>query len=246
MVSTAVRPFCLRRWGWRTLRLGQSLAMATACLSLATQQNRELCNDEACAMTTGKSFNRADKVFADQFEPEADGNFVYRRNRSGPAIRVWPHERDQFVDDFVTARTWAGRAMSVALIVLVLAATVIFSNANSPDVDLFIGIGVVIIAVGFAGFWRWAWAAPARALAGRPQLAPQLEKSAARRENLRRMNWGQFVWSSLVLLIGEVWVATKIDLLAGWHRLILLAGVVCFALIFWRMWQKWQADRLKS
>lgn len=194
-------------------------------------------------MIERKTISRADKLFADQFELTDDGNFLYRRNRSGPAIKVWPHERDEFVNDFITARTWGTRGMIAAVIVLVVSAVAIFTDANSPSSDEFIWIGSGIIVAGFTVFLKWMWKAPTRALAERQQLAPKLEKVVARQANLQRMKWGQFAWAGIMLLIGGVWIATKINLLAGWHRLILLAGFLYLVLLVLRMWQKWEVER---
>jgi hypothetical protein len=57
------------------------------------------------------------------------------------------------------------------------------------------------------------------------------------------MGWGQLVWASLVLVIGGARIASQVNLLSGWNRLWLISGSLFVALLFWRIWQKWQADR---
>ncbi|MXP29602.1 hypothetical protein GRI58_12320 [Porphyrobacter algicida] len=195
-------------------------------------------------MANKTTYTRADKVFADQFEPTDGGDFIYRRNRSGPAVKVTPHERDQFVDHFVAARTWAGRGLMAAMIALAVLGATLFSDTKSSNFEQFLWISMSVAVVGFLIVWKWAWNAPARTLAERPQIAPPIEKLKARQASLRRMKWGQFIWAGIAVTIGGVWLATKIDLMAGWHPIILVAGALYIGLAILRVCQKWQADHV--
>lgn len=189
------------------------------------------------------SYTRADKLFADQFEATDDGNFIYRQNQKGSAINVWAWEKDKFVTGFVKARQRASWALMVGLILVAIAGVAIFGDAKAPGSDRFIYFGVGVSALGFFIFWRWAWKAPARALADRKPQGPALPKDVARRAGLKRLGWGQIAWAGLVLVIGGARIAASVDLLSGWNRLWLIGGVLLVALLCWRIWQKWQADR---
>ena len=190
-----------------------------------------------------RSYTRADKVFADQFEALDDGNFIYRQNQRGAPIKVWALERDEFVDRFVKTRQRASWGMMLAITVVVIAELAIFDGAKAPGSDSFMYVGVGVLMVGFLIFWRWAWNAPARALVDRQPEGPALPKEVARRAGLKRMGWGQLAWAGLVVVIGGARIASQVDLLSGWNRLWLIGGALFIALLFWRIWQKWQADR---
>ena len=187
---------------------------------------------------------RSDKLFAAQFEAQDDGSFTYRRSLKGAPIRVSLLERDEFVDQFAKVRQRASWGLGLGFIALVMSAIAIFPSAEAPGSDSYIYVGMGVVAVGFMIFWRWAWNAPARRLTDRPVLGQPLTRSEVRRAYLNRMNWGQFVFAGLALLIGVVWLATKVNLLEGWNRLWLIGIAAYVALIGMRVWQKWQADRL--
>ena len=103
-----------------------------------------------------------------------------------------------------------------------------------------------MVAAGFLVLWYWAWGVPARALADRQPLGAAFSRTEARRVALKQMKWGQFVWSGLIAVIGGAWLASKGDVLAGWNRLWLIVGALFIGLLCWRMWQKWQADRVSD
>ena len=130
------------------------------------------------------------------------------------------------------------------MIALSVVATAIFGAPNDTRSEVFIYIGVGLAVVGFFIFWRWAWNAPSRALADRQPQGAALPKSDARRAGLKRMSWGQFAWSGLVVVIGSAKVASEVDVFSGWNRLWLVGGALFLGLLGWRVWQKWQADRL--
>ena len=180
-------------------------------------------------MALFRSYTRADKVFADQFEATDDGNFVYRLSQKGAPIKVWSWERDGFIDAFVKARKRASWGLFGGMIALSVVATAIFGAPNDTRSEVFIYIGVGLAVVGFFIFWRWAWNAPSRALADRQPQGAALPKSDARRAGLKRMSWGQFAWSGLVVVIGSAKVASEVDVFSGWNRLWLVGGALFLA-----------------
>ena len=187
---------------------------------------------------------RADKLFADQFETTDDGAFLYRRSLKGAPIKVSLLERNEFVEQFIKMRQRAGWVLMFGLFALAISAVFIFNDADSRDAHTYMFVGAGAIVTAFLVFWRWAWSAPARLLADRQPEGPALEKIAARRAGLKRMAWEQFAFAGLAVLIGGVWLSTKVDLLAGWNRLWLVGGAAYVALLFLRIWQKWQADHI--
>ncbi|AYJ85909.1 hypothetical protein D3Y57_07895 [Sphingomonas paeninsulae] len=189
------------------------------------------------------SSNRADHVFADQFEALDDGYFIYRYNRSGAPIKVSSSERTAFVDGFIKARRRASWGLVVGTIATVALVTAVFGRMDDAGMSRGTYIGAGISVLGFFLFWRWAWKAPVRALADRQCEGPALGKSEAKLAALKRMTWGQLVWSGLVTVIGGAWVSSKFDILSGWNRLWLIGIILFVGLLCWRIWQKWQAER---
>jgi hypothetical protein len=139
--------------------------------------------------------------FAAQFARDGDA-FLYRRSQKGPAIAVTVAERNAFV---VAFDRWIDIEILVVLfggIIAVMLAFVVFPLLAYPMIAITIGLGVVLAAV-LLGL-KLAWDAPARALAGRPVVAPALSRAEAHRLDVAALGWGaigaQVVWAGLCFL----------------------------------------------
>src|SRR5689334_3715417 len=79
----------------------------------------------------------ADQLFADQFEPQADGSYLYRKSSRGAPIPVTAAERDGFVASFARSRTWLQRGFLAALLMIVIVfAGVAWAGQEVPEIWL--------------------------------------------------------------------------------------------------------------
>ncbi len=139
--------------------------------------------------------------FAAQFVRDGDG-FLYRRSQKGPAIAVTVAERNAFV---VAFDRWIDIEILVVLfggVVAVMLAFVVFPLLAYPMIAITVGVGVILAAV-LVGL-KLAWDAPAKALAGRPFVAPALSRAEAHRLDVATSSWrgiwAQVVWAGLCFL----------------------------------------------
>ncbi len=126
--------------------------------------------------------------FAAQFARGGDG-FLYRRSQKGPAIEVSVEERNAFV---VAFDRWMDIQMLVVLgagIVAVVLAYAVFPALAYPMAAITIGVGVILAAVLIC--LKLAWDAPAKALAGRPVIAPALSRAESHRVDVATSSWSQ-------------------------------------------------------
>lgn len=109
-------------------------------------------------------------TMATQFEPHRQG-FLYRRDRTGPAILVTPAERTAFVRTF----GWKFLAHVAGFMLAVVAASMLTAHffPRGDETGGFFLMGGLLAGIGVALYLsiKWAMHAPARALAGRPIVA---------------------------------------------------------------------------
>jgi len=135
---------------------------------------------------------------ARQFESVAGGH-VFRRDGSGPAIPVSADERTGFLH---TGR-WSALFHTAALL-LVLAAALLGAEYLYPAASSFAQaafVGLVTASVGLLLYRSHGWYAdaPARALAGRPAVAPAIEVDVT-----RWPTYGTIAGGTIVVMIGIV------------------------------------------
>lgn len=177
--------------------------------------------------------------FAAQFEPDGDA-YVYRKSWKGAAVPVSAAERDAFVAAF-------NRSVGLQLLGVVagLAAVIIvpikFAFARGPETLVWVVVGsCVLTAIVVAVSWA-SWGAPARALAGRPAVAPPLSAPEARRAQLIKSPWAQLIFTGFwaVFLASRGLERTSAIAPSVWFSMaaILFVGTAVVA------WLKWRAGK---
>ncbi len=187
------------------------------------------------------SFARLKAAFVAQFEPDGQG-FLYRRNRTGPAVRLNAEEHADFVSGFARSLRLAGWAVFGTTVFVGLTAGV-WSAWAGTDVRPWAPLGVGVLLLAFALIVLWLWNAPARQLAYRVPTAPGLSRDERRRQALARINYGVLAMGLLAVPF-MLWNASRAwDILHGWGRLWIVAGVALFVLIAVQAFRKWRYER---
>ena len=157
-------------------------------------------------MDTGFDY-RGDRAFAAQFSPDGV-DFVYRRNRTGPALPLSADERDGFIAAF---RAGYGKVfwLSVAAMLGVIIAFVAAQTAlNLPSDGWVVGVGpfvgvLPVMALLIVSIRR-LMAAPNVALAARTPVAAPVPVATFRRTQLVTAPWWRFM-PSLVIAAVLTW-----------------------------------------
>jgi len=124
-----------------------------------------------------------DALFAEQFEPDGELHYLYRRSSKGAPIRVTAAERDKFVADFRRASRRL-RWVIVGGVMLIVAGFVLAGvDTRGGGTDGALEGATALLILVFFLLHRRVWSAPARALERRPDQG--LERSGA--EMRRRM-----------------------------------------------------------
>jgi hypothetical protein len=184
---------------------------------------------------TGSS-ERLRASFARQFEPDGQG-FLYRKDETGPALRINAQEQADFIAGYARALRRAGWCM-VATVVLGGFATGFYEGV--PKV--WMGGGMAVLMLAFVAFTLWARRAPDRALRERIPAAPGLSKVERKRLAFARINYGALTIGLLAVPFA-LWNASRAwDILHGWGRLWIVAGGVLFVLIAVQAFRKWRFE----
>jgi hypothetical protein len=189
------------------------------------------------------AFGRLEDQFADQFEPDGELNYLYRRSSRGAPVRVTAAERDGFVVGYRQASRRL-RWGVVAGVIVVAAAFV--------AVGLLVGLddwgdrshgalegAIALLVLLFVALHLRAWSAPARALERRPQLGAERSRAEMRRLIARRMSWGQVLgFLVLVPLAGMQFGEAKRGSAMRWLWLaVMVVGLAATASLAWRKWR---------
>ena len=179
------------------------------------------------------------RSFALQFEPDGVG-FLYRRDRKGPALRLSAEERDDFVAGYARAVRILSWSIVVGIVAVfgVLAAMGIEDRPNEHRLAV-----AAVVVIGFMAAHTWVWYAPARVLSYRvPTAAPTPP------EDRKVSFFARIEYPKLALGLAAapfmVWSASRVtDVLHGWGRLWVVAGVSLFVLIAVQAFRKWWYER---
>lgn len=186
------------------------------------------------------SAERLKASFARQFDQEGQG-FRYRKNETGPAIRISAEEQADFIAGYSRALKLSGWAM-VAAIVLGGFATGFYEGASGTDRKVWGVGGIAVLVLAFVLFTLWARRAPDRALSERVPVAPGLSKAERKRLAFARINYDALAIGLLAVPF-MLWNASLAwDVLHGWGRLWIVAGAILFGLIAVQGFRKWQFE----
>jgi hypothetical protein len=184
----------------------------------------------------------ANSMFADQFEADGKGGYLYRKSLRGPAIRVSTAERDAFIDQFVRSHRFLQRALaaSVLVAILVLVSASQWLGRNLTDSAIF---PLTCAAVGiFLLVWHRIWNAPAAALEWRTPVSRALSRAEARQLVVRRTSWLHLGLCALLVPFSILHAMSARDPFAHWlwiaFATLMIVGLPLQA------FRKWRVDRI--
>jgi hypothetical protein len=190
---------------------------------------------------------RADRLFAQQFEPDGDG-WVYRRSRKGAAFRLTAYERNRFVREFSGSRRgsewilYAGAGpLMVGMIVLAKYRPDISLSSMSSLVAILAAL--FVLGIPYALRLRWIWNAPIRELRGRAPIAVERSPAEMRRVRLARLTYGQLALGAFVALVIAIPDPPRERRFPGWNHFALAVGFVVLLLVAVQTFRKWRFDR---
>ena len=171
-----------------------------------------------------------------QFKPDGKGGYLYRRDQIGPALPATAAEREAHV----RRMGWMvvlGFVLYFAAVVALAAVAQRFVGDRSDTVSAL--VAVVMGAVSLGGvylFLRWASHAPARAFAGRPEVAPATTRKAVFGKRFARVTYTRIVLVSAAL--AAFMVLAMRDQPEAWWLAVGLPAVVGAGYAIW----KWRID----
>lgn len=184
--------------------------------------------------------------FESQFERDGMGGYLYRLEGRGKPIPVGAGERQRFVSQYASRIFLLWGAMMLAVVLffyhfysgVMHSTTVLPSSVIFSDPLLYAGLSAIVVPTLL--LMRWLRRAPARALAGRAPVGPELTRDEARARVFGKMSYAQL---ALIALIG----AWSFEYIADgyWDRrwifmpplVVLVAAVQAF--------RKWRFERLR-
>lgn len=162
-----------------------------------------------------------------QFKPDGRGGYLYRRDQIGPALAATAAERDRHV----SRMGWMMLLGTVLYMLGIIAMAVIaqqFVDSASASAGVGVGGAPVTAGIAFGGlylFIRCASHAPARAFAGRPEVAPAQTRKQVFGTQMARMTYTRivliFAAMAAMLVIatldqpGAVWLAVGMPAAIG-------------------------------
>ena len=155
-------------------------------------------------------------MFADQFEPDAQG-FVYRKNMKGAPIQVSAAERDRYVNMFNRYIKYAAWGIVGGTIILIfsLAFYAIAAGINLPDAAIYFGLSTILVTF-LAGYY-WSWNLPARELRGRSSVGEARSRAEVRQLFLEKLTYGQIVAAAGAGVILLFKAHAGGNMLSGWN-----------------------------
>lgn len=178
------------------------------------------------------------QAFEGQFTAERH-DYIYRKDRKGPPIRVSDLERDEFVAAFnkrIRLTMWCILPLAVSLILLLI---FLPSRAHSLAFDMASFGGGAAIATLFMIIERWAWNAPFRELQQRAPEGPPLSKDETQALTFATITYGQLTLPSITGVWLILYMSQKTDVFHGWglFGLLIGGGLIGYAVI--QVIRKW-------
>lgn len=189
----------------------------------------------------GSHFDRVRQMFADQFEPDAQG-FVYRKYMKGAPIQVSSAERDRYITKFNRYLKYASWGMFGGLLFLGISLAIYATAAgiDLPDMPIYVGIGAIFVAF-MAGYY-WFWNLPARELRGRGTMGEGRSRAEIRQLFLEKLTYGQIAAGAGAGVVLLLRVKTSSDLLSGWNILWTGLAAALFILCAIQAFRKWRFE----
>jgi hypothetical protein len=180
-------------------------------------------------------------LFADQFEPDGKGGYLYRKNMRGPAISVTAGERDGFMDDFARSRRFLQRVLAVGILLAIVALVSVSSwlRRDLTDGAIF-PLTVAAVAI-FMLAWHRIWGAPAAALEWRTPAGPALSRTAARRLAIERVSWAHLGLAALLIPFSIFRATAARDPFVHWFWIAL--AIFFAAGLPLQAFRKWRVER---
>jgi len=189
----------------------------------------------------GSNFDRVRQMFADQFEPDAQG-FIYRKYMKGAPIQVSAAERDRYISTFNRYIKYAGWGISLGTVILILSvafyATAV--GVDLPESALYIGLGTIFVAF-MAGHY-WSWNLPARELRGRATMGKARSRAEIKQLFLEKLTYGQIAAAAGAGVILILKAHAGGNMLSGWNLLWTGLAVALFALCAIQAFRKWRFE----
>ena len=155
------------------------------------------------------------ELFAEQFEPEGS-DYLYRKGRRGPPIRVTETERDVFVAAYGRRLRLLMWSLLPGVLVLIGAMVVLSPDPNDPSAQPLMWAGLAVLIIPFVLVAHWLWTAPSRELAHRAPLGGARTRREVGDLMLARTSYGELVATALAALMLVGARAMKQDVLHGW------------------------------
>ncbi|CAN5403819.1 hypothetical protein BH10PSE14_BH10PSE14_39580 [soil metagenome] len=189
-------------------------------------------------------YGRVLDVFANQFEQDGKGGYLFRRNGIGAAIPVSARERDRFVDSY--RRGWR-RIIWAILIGTIFTVAASVAGMVALEIDsmsyLYIALAVDIVPLlVFALLYdRRLRTAPVRVLAGRGSVGNARSRDEANEVHFAKMRWSHIVAPLLGGTLAFLSLTRDVDIMHGWGRLWLLFCAFLVVTTLYVAVRKWQA-----
>jgi hypothetical protein len=189
-----------------------------------------------------RAFDNLQALFAEQFEPDGDLHYLYRRGSRGAPVRVTAAERDAFVADY--RRRWRGLKWSMIGTVMLVALGFGLANVGTQGErsDWYLEGAVALVVLLFLIVHRRLWTAPARALEleRRPELGRERSRAEMRQRMAARLSWPQILSFLLIvplagLQYGEA--AARGSTIRWLWLAFLPLGPATAAIVAWRKWR---------
>ncbi|MBO9621461.1 MAG: hypothetical protein J7500_01990 [Sphingomonas sp.] len=176
-------------------------------------------------------------AFAKRFKP-IEGGYLYYPSKKGGGKLVTAEERDELIEGWRKVAGPTGTWKMVGIVMLAIFLWISISSALSLP-DWSDSVSTAVVVAGVCGWIFWASLAPARLVKDRPDSAPPLPVSQAKREARALLNW-RFVIFAL-LFSGAAFLksltATERDF-ASWAWLV--GSGTMFSLYVWIAIQKFR------
>jgi hypothetical protein len=189
----------------------------------------------------GSHFDRVRQMFADQFEPDAQG-FIYRKYMKGAPIQVNSAERDRYIATFNRYIKYASWGMFGGMLFLAVALA-IYATARGidlPDMAIYVGIGVIFVAF-MAGYY-WNWNLPARELRGRGPMGEARSRAEIKQLFLAKLTYGQIAAGASAGVVLLLKAHASGDMFSGWNILWTGMAAAIFILSAVQVFRKWRFE----
>jgi len=187
------------------------------------------------------SFDRVRQMFADQFEPDAQG-FLFRKYMKGAPIPVSTAERDRYIATFNRFTRYAswGIAGGTIFLIATIALYATIAGVALPDMALYLGLGASFVAY-MAGYF-WIWNLPMRELRDRGAIGEARSRAEIKQLFLEKTTYGQIAASAGVGIVLLIRSQSNGGLLSGWNLLWAGSGAALLVLCAIQAFRKWRFE----